>query len=197
MHDAEPSRSGCGSRGAPSSATRARELLERVGLADRLDARPARALGRRAAARGRLRGARAPSAAAPCRRADRRARCRDSANAVFALIAELARGHGTTVIVVSHDPRAADRRPHDPHPRRARQRGAPRRRGAGRRRARRLDPRAGGAAPRCGRRARAPRCRSAAARSSSPRSTATATSRRSSRRPPSHSFANGSSTSAA
>ena len=34
--------------------------------------------------------------------------------------------------------------------------------------------------------ARAPRCRSAAARSSSPRSTATATSRRSSRRPPSH-----------
>ena len=52
-------------------------LLERVGLLDRRDALPARALGRPAAARRDLRGARAPAAALHRRRADRRARRRE------------------------------------------------------------------------------------------------------------------------
>ena len=69
-----------GLRGRPQRSERLRradELLERVGLAG--EARPAAgaAVGRRAAARRAVRGARARAARVPRRRADRRARRRD------------------------------------------------------------------------------------------------------------------------
>ena len=86
---------------------RADELLERVGLLDRADAHPARALRRRAAARRALRRARAPAAAPARRRADRRARRRDAPRDVSSSLAELAREHGATALVVSHDPASA------------------------------------------------------------------------------------------
>ena len=93
--------------GRSDADMRARELLEAVGLGDRLDARPGELSGgeqqRVAVCSALAHRPRLLLADEPTGELDR-----DSANAVFALIAELARGHGTTVIVVSHDPRAAE-----------------------------------------------------------------------------------------
>ena len=98
---------------------RADELLERVGLGDRRDAHPARALRRRAAARRALRGAREQARAPDRGRADRRARRGDRARRARADRRARAR-------VGRHRPRRQPRprlggagRPRHPRPRRA------------------------------------------------------------------------------
>ena len=112
---------------------RARELLERVGLLDRANGPPERALGRRATAHRSLRGTRASSAPAHRRRADGRARRGDRGGGARppARARPRARvGRG------DREPRPRfyrDRRPRREHPRRPRERRA-RRRGRDRRR---------------------------------------------------------------
>ena len=127
---------------------RSHALLERVGLRDRADARPRRALRRRAAADRALRRARPPSAPADRRRADGGARRGERRDRLHAARRALARGGSDGA---RRQPRSAlgfDRRPGRPHPGRARERGAARRRRRRRDRARRLDARARGRAPR-------------------------------------------------
>ena len=93
--------------GRADADRRARELLEAVGLGDRLAARPGELSGgeqqRVAVCAALAHRPRLLLADEPTGELDRA-----SADAVFALVAELARAHGTTVIVVSHDPRAAE-----------------------------------------------------------------------------------------
>jgi energy-coupling factor transport system ATP-binding protein len=95
--------------GAPAAERRSRaaELLERVGLADAEDARPGELSGGEAQ--------RVAICAAVAHRpslllADEPAGELDAAGvaATYGLIAELAREHGSTVVLVSHDPAAAD-----------------------------------------------------------------------------------------
>jgi ABC-type lipoprotein export system ATPase subunit len=93
--------------GASDARTRSHDLLGRVGLADRLTARPGELSGgeqqRVAVAAALAHRPRLLLADEPTGELDR-----ENAEAVFALIAELARAEETTAIVVSHDPRAAD-----------------------------------------------------------------------------------------
>jgi ABC-type lipoprotein export system ATPase subunit len=93
--------------GVPDAWSRAYELLERVGLADRRRARPEELSGgeqqRVAVAAALAHRPRLLLADEPTGELDR-----VSAEAIFALIAELARAEDTTAVVVSHDPRAAD-----------------------------------------------------------------------------------------
>ena len=87
---------------SPKAQARARALLDKVGIAHRADAYPARALGRRAAARrDRARAGDEPEGAAP-RRADSALDPDRGAR-----LAELLRGlvaDGLTLLCVSHDP---------------------------------------------------------------------------------------------
>ncbi len=93
--------------GRPEAESRARELLDAVGLGDRLAARPGELSGgeqqRVAVCAALAHRPRLLLADEPTGELDR-----ESADAVFGLVAELARADGTTVIVVSHDPRAAE-----------------------------------------------------------------------------------------
>ena len=97
----------CAARRRRERLRRADELLERVGLADKRERRPGRAVGRRAAARRALRGARAPATRVPGRRADRRARRARPPIRSTTSSAELVREHGCTTVLVSHDPESA------------------------------------------------------------------------------------------
>jgi ABC-type lipoprotein export system ATPase subunit len=93
--------------GRVEADARARELLEAVGLGDRLDARPRELSGgeqqRVAVCAALAHRPRLLLADEPTGELDR-----DSADAVFGLVGALARANGTTVVVVSHDPRAAE-----------------------------------------------------------------------------------------
>ena len=86
---------------------RAVELLDAVGLGDFLQARPTELSGgeqqRAAVCAAVAHRPRLLLADEPTGELDR-----ESADSVLEVIAELARSHGTTVIVVSHDPRVAD-----------------------------------------------------------------------------------------
>ena len=126
---------------------RAHALLERVGLRDRADAHPRRALGRRAAAHRALRRARPPAAAPDRRRADGRARRGERRDRLRPPRRALPRGGRDGARRQSRPALGRDRRPRRPHPRRPRQRGAARRRRRRRDRTRRLDadPRGGAA----------------------------------------------------
>jgi ABC-type lipoprotein export system ATPase subunit len=92
---------------APRARPRAAALLDEVGLGDRLEARPAELSGgeqqRVAVCAALAHRPRLLLADEPTGELDRAA-----ADVVLALIRDLAREHGTTAIVVSHDPRAAD-----------------------------------------------------------------------------------------
>ncbi|UGS37403.1 ATP-binding cassette domain-containing protein [Capillimicrobium parvum] len=96
-------------RGAPrpQRTARAGELLERVGLGDRARARPHELSG---GERQRLAVCAAVAHRPGLLLADEPGGELDaaSAQAVYALIAELARDEGTTVVMVSHDPAAAE-----------------------------------------------------------------------------------------
>jgi ABC-type lipoprotein export system ATPase subunit len=91
----------------PRARSRAAALLDEVGLGDRLEARPAELSGgeqqRVAVCAALAHRPRLLLADEPTGELDRAA-----ADVVLALIRDLAREHGTTAIVVSHDPRAAD-----------------------------------------------------------------------------------------
>jgi ABC-type lipoprotein export system ATPase subunit len=93
--------------GRRDAEERARELLDAVGLGERLDARPGELSGgeqqRVAVCAALAHRPRLLLADEPTGELDR-----DSADAVFRLVADLARADGTTVVVVSHDPRAAE-----------------------------------------------------------------------------------------
>jgi ABC-type lipoprotein export system ATPase subunit len=93
--------------GDPRADRRVRELLDAVGLADRRLAYPAELSGgeqqRVAVCAALAHRPRLLLADEPTGELDRA-----SADVVFELVAELARAHGTTVIVVSHDARAAE-----------------------------------------------------------------------------------------
>ena len=93
--------------GVPDARARAHDLLERVGLGERLTARPDELSGgeqqRVAVAAALAHRPRLLLADEPTGELDR-----VNAGAVFALIAELARAEETTAVVVSHDARAAD-----------------------------------------------------------------------------------------
>jgi len=93
--------------GAPGAGARARELLAAVELGSRLDARPWQLSGgerqRAAVCAAVAHRPRLLLADEPTGELDRAA-----ADGVLTLIAGLARSNGTTVIVVSHDPRAGE-----------------------------------------------------------------------------------------
>ena len=91
----------------PGAHERSRELLGSVGLESRADARPGELSG---GEQQRVAVVAALAHRPPLLLADEPTGELDRANAetVFALIAELARANGTTAVVVSHDPRAAD-----------------------------------------------------------------------------------------
>ena len=97
-------------RGAPRAqrAARAGELLERVGLGDRARRRPRRALRRRAPARRGLRRAGPPPGLLLADEPGGELDAAAAPQAVYALIAELARERATTVVLVSHDPAAGE-----------------------------------------------------------------------------------------
>jgi lipoprotein-releasing system ATP-binding protein len=96
--------------GAAGAATRARELLARVGLSERLAHRPAELSGgerqRVAVARALINGPRLLLCDEPTGSLDRSA-----AEAVAGLLLELSRAGGVTLIVVTHDAELAGRFP--------------------------------------------------------------------------------------
>ena len=94
--------------GRPDATARARDLLDRVGLADRLDHRPAELSGgerqRVAIARALINHPAVLLADEPTGNLDRK-----TADRIAALLAEIHRDENVTLVVVTHSPELADR----------------------------------------------------------------------------------------
>jgi lipoprotein-releasing system ATP-binding protein len=94
--------------GRPDATTRAHDLLDRVGLADRLDHRPAELSGgerqRVAIARALINHPAVLLADEPTGNLDRK-----TADRIAALLAEIHRDENVTLVVVTHSPELADR----------------------------------------------------------------------------------------
>ena len=91
-----------------SSSTQVPQVLELVGLADKLEQPPRRALRWRAAARGRGARLREPPADPAGRRADRATSTRRTPRAIMSLLDRINRT-GTTVVMATHDKALVDR----------------------------------------------------------------------------------------